>query len=146
MWADTAKLMVVLCAVLVEGQYTWTARSAGSGLRCVTFQNDLFVAAGTSGMTTSTDGLTWNPTPSPPSGHSYWGVAFGNNLWVMIGGDDKIATSSDDCTTYTVRTAPSPSGANDWYDLVFGNNLLHLLRLLLRARALQMAPRLWPSL
>ena len=77
---------------------TWTKRNLGTteGLAGVTYGNGIFVIISSIGhIFTSLDGITWTKNNSGPiNGQS---VAYGNNLFMAIGGDT-ILTSPDGIT------------------------------------------------
>ncbi len=99
----------------------WTARSvAGNNdsWRDITYANGLFVAVGNSGdrVITSTDGINWD-VRTPPVSAGWYGVTYGNGLYVVTASGGEIITSPDGIT-WTQRTAPA-GGA--WLDVAYGN-------------------------
>ena len=76
---------------------TWVTQTSNFGatiIRSVAFANNLWVAAGNSGLIrTSTDAVTW-VTRTSNLGTIIQSVAFGNNLWVAGGDNGQIRTSA----------------------------------------------------
>ena len=55
-----------------------------------------FVSAGVNGdVATSVDGSSWVIRTSPSGGSAWFGVRFGNSVWVINSQDGKVATSTD---------------------------------------------------
>ena len=95
---------------------SWTSRTSGTtkNLYGVTYGGGLFVTVGDNAtILTSSDGTTWtNTSPnkrttpgryfSQPDANHLYGVTYGDGLFVTVGGDATILTSSDG-TTWTER-------------------------------------------
>ena len=86
---------------------TWTARAAAEANQwfSVTYGNGLFVAGafdGTNRVMTSPDGITW--TARAAGTPVFWDMAFGENIYVAVGGGGTIKTSPDGIT-WTARTS-----------------------------------------
>ncbi len=77
----------------------WHLRTSPTtvNLTAVAFGNDRFVAVSESqGITvSSTDGVTWTRHDGPVKNRSFYGLAFGNGLFVAAGSVGKIVTSPD---------------------------------------------------
>lgn len=54
----------------------------------------------------SFDGVTWSTTSIPTSGQDIYQIKFGNGVYVAVGYDGKIFTSTD-TNTWTARTTPN---------------------------------------
>jgi hypothetical protein len=87
---------------------TWTTRNSGVSqqLRCVTFGNNLYVAAGLAGnITTSTDGTTWSTRTSPQTSVAWNFALYNNNRYLLIASEPTSAgingAYSTDGTTWT---------------------------------------------
>jgi hypothetical protein len=87
---------------------TWTTRNSGISqqLRCVTFGNNLYVAAGLAGsITTSTDGTTWSTRTSPQTSVAWNFALYNNNKYLLIAAEPTSAginaAYSTDGTTWT---------------------------------------------
>lgn len=113
---------------------TWTS-IGGSGTNQmfgVIFANNRFIAAPNSialGLRVSADGTTWtNATIAGSSGQTAYGLAGGNNTFVLTSGGFGSATpkiySSPDGTTWTDRT---PTGFTAPNSLAYGNGRYVLL-------------------
>lgn len=90
---------------------TWTQQSFDSmgGAATVVYGDGLIVAASSSQVEVSADGINWTnhalTTPFPiPSGPNPRAGAFGDGVFVLVGADGMIQ-SSDDGINWTVRTA-----------------------------------------
>ena len=95
---------------------SWTKRTSGTtkNLYGVTYGGGLFVTVGDNGtILTSSDGTTWANTStnerttlgryfSQPDANHLYGVTYGDGLFVTVGGDATIFTSSNG-TTWTER-------------------------------------------
>ena len=95
---------------------SWTKRTSGTtkNLYGVTYGGGLFVTVGDNGtILTSSDGTTWTNTStnkrttlgryfSQPDANHLYGVTYGDGLFVTVGGDATIFTSSNG-TTWTER-------------------------------------------
>jgi hypothetical protein len=69
-------------------------------------------------ISTSPDGVTWTERTFPFGFAS--GIAFGNNVFVVVGGvPGQTSAYSSNGTSWTSRTMPSN---NYWYSVTFGNN------------------------
>ena len=78
----------------------WTLRTTSFGnnnpIYALTFGNNVYVAGGYGGiLNTSTDTITWIPTPSGFDTDSIKTLAFGKNSYVAGGNNGKIGTSVD---------------------------------------------------
>ena len=94
----------------------WASRTSGTtkNLYGVTYGGGLFVTVGDNGtILTSSDGTTWANTStnerttlgryfSQPDANHLYGVTYGDDLFVTVGGNATIFTSSDG-TTWTER-------------------------------------------
>jgi hypothetical protein len=87
---------------------TWTTRNSGVSqqLRCVTFGNNLYVAAGLTGnITTSTDGTTWTTRTSPQTSVAWNFALYNNGKYLLIAQEPTSAginaAYSTDGTTWT---------------------------------------------
>ena len=87
---------------------TWTTRNSGVSqqLRCVTFGNNLYVAAGLTGnITTSTDGTTWSTRTSPQTTVAWNFALYNNGKYLLIAKEPTSAginaAYSTDGTTWT---------------------------------------------
>lgn len=98
--------------------YTW---------QDVVYGNNLFVAVGTSGTSstiiTSPDGTNWT-FRTAPNIIGYQGICFGKGLFVIITPDNTTSgkfLTSPDGINWTVRTVPT----NDvtWWKISYGNNI-----------------------
>lgn len=74
---------------------TWTSRASGSTTRFdgVTFANDFFIAYNASGISVSTDAITWRFTSNSGASEAF---TFGNNLFVAGGFGGNIRTAPGD--------------------------------------------------
>lgn len=88
---------------------TWTVRTSGTtaDLFGVVFGNGIFTAAGSGSLAlTSTDGITWNgAAPSIAGTQSIKGIAYGNNLWVVVGGQGWSSVTPASAGYVTVYSA-----------------------------------------
>lgn len=73
---------------------------------------------------TTTDGVVWSNVATTSFGNNaITQIAYGNDVFVAMGGSNTIATSPGTSgTTWTQRTSPA-SGTNAWYYLTFQNNI-----------------------
>lgn len=108
-----------------QGQ-TWQAVKSGAfyGMR---FVNDRFVAVGHSGtIMYSLDGRNWTDV-SDPLGGSLYGVAYGNCVYVITGGNNAgvVYRSYDGAHWTKVTIAPYPPSFGPWglYEVAFGNGV-----------------------
>ncbi len=111
----------------VDGN-TWTSATSPTtnNLKDVTFGNGTFVSVGVNGaVISSSDGMNWSAADSGTTIYDPYGVAFGNNMFVAVGGGIEGAMG--------YLTLTSPDGIN-WamidhysdymlYDVAFGNGL-----------------------
>lgn len=88
-------------------------------------QSQFVVAAYTGTTTTSPRTLTsadasgWTNVPGvPASGKQMWGVAYGNGLWVTVGGGNAVWTSMDGSSWAAVPTPPTA----DLYGVGYGRD------------------------
>ncbi|MDE0170675.1 MAG: hypothetical protein OXS29_14405 [bacterium] len=73
----------------------WSPVASGlPGLATVTYGKGVFVAAGTAFVATSADGIAWAPSPFD-SPRRLFGIAYGDDRFVITGGHGSIFTSSD---------------------------------------------------
>jgi hypothetical protein len=116
----------------------WTKRTAtttGKTLLGIVYGDGQFVGVGYAGtIVTSPDGITWTNIPAPlrtnTSQSWYWGIAYGNNKFVAVGGSqdaqdpaqsyDAILTSSDgliwiDRNSGTTNQLASVAYGNNWF-------------------------------
>lgn len=79
---------------------------------------------GGSVIKTSTDGIVWSDVATTSFGNNaVTQIAYGNNVFVAMGGGNTIATSPGTSgTTWTQRTSPA-SGTNAWGYLTFQNGI-----------------------
>ena len=103
---------------------TWQAVKSGVfyGMR---FVNDRFIAVGHSGtIMYSLDGKNWTDV-SDPLGGSLYGVAYGNCVYVITGGNNAgvVYRSYDGAHWTKVAISPYPSSFGPWglYEVAFGN-------------------------
>jgi hypothetical protein len=68
---------------------------------------------------TSPNGITWTGGTLPAGPTAYWGLAYGNGVYVTMGNSSAIAATSTDGLNWTSRALPVSTG---WYSVVFGNN------------------------
>ena len=102
------------------GAFTYTSSSLSSA--------NLYVAVGIGNtIATSTDGITWTGRGATVLNYGY-GVAYGNGLWVAVGGiysgtGNLIATSTDGIT-WTGRGSSFFASTNSYgYGVAYGNGL-----------------------
>ena len=94
--------------IIAVGANTATRTSSGGGSR----------------MWTSTDGKVWTAVSTTSFGNSSVDfIAYGNNTFVALGGDNLIATSPGTSgTSWTQRTSPV-AGSSPWNYITFQNGL-----------------------
>ena len=110
-------LLIILSALLVPGVssaaldgWTYTPMS-GKYMQAIAYGNSTFVSADYSTANTiytSTNGITWT-TVNPGISYRFYGAAFGNGTFVVVGESGKIVTSSDNGATWTSRTSGTSS-------------------------------------
>ena len=105
---------------------TWQAVKAGV-FYGMSFVNDRFVAVGHSGtIMYSLDGKSWTDV-SDPLGGSLYGVAYGNCVYVITGGNNAgvVYRSYDGANWTKVAIAPYPSSFGPWglFEVAFGNGV-----------------------
>ncbi|MBI5299040.1 MAG: hypothetical protein HY877_01920 [Deltaproteobacteria bacterium] len=103
----------------VAGQ--WTLRNSGSTawLDDIAFGNNIFVVTSKGSskqILTSSDGVQWT-THAVPNDYST-GIAYGNNLFVIVGWNGQIATSPDGIS-WTKKISGT---TNYFYAVTYGNN------------------------
>lgn len=109
---------------------TWTSRSLPSvdvqSIGNVAFGNNRYFIAMNNQFYTSTNGTSWgtqnSPMSNPPTGKGNFAVAFGNNLFVAVGGIFNGAGSLQTSTggAFTERTIPAVGFLRTAF---FANNL-----------------------
>jgi len=93
---------------------TWSTVSIGTAqtLNSVRLLNGNLVFAGNNGaMVTSSNGTTFTVQSTGGATDDYYGITFGNNLYVAVGNTGVIRTSPD-LVTWTSRSAGALSGNN----------------------------------
>ncbi|MFA6442008.1 MAG: hypothetical protein WCV99_06720 [Sterolibacterium sp.] len=105
---------------------TWQAVKSGA-FYGMSFVNDRFVAVGHSGtIMYSLDGKTWTDV-SDPLGGSLYGVAYGNCVYVITGGNNAgvVYRSYDGAHWSKAAITPYPSSFGPWglFEVAFGNGL-----------------------
>jgi hypothetical protein len=116
-------LMAALGTSIVSGGMTLVetyATPTNASWSSVAYGNSLFVAvaASTSTVATSPDGITWSIRVLPVVA-TWTSVTYGNGLFVLVGNGTAFATSTDGIT-WTQRTAPVSA---NWSSVTYGNNL-----------------------
>jgi hypothetical protein len=98
-------------------------------IECIVWGKDKFVAAGTYNrinfgkMTTSPDGINWTLVSDSPFGTNYiHAIAYGNGKFVVVGGEGKIAASSNGTTWTLSSNSTTIFGTNSIYAIAYGNN------------------------
>jgi len=86
--------------------------------RYITYDNDIFVAAGPSKIITSDDGITWTQR-SAQSG-AWYNIAYGNGVFIIPGSGNFYMKSEDDGITWSKYSFPYASAT--WFNITFGNN------------------------
>lgn len=94
----------------VDGQGTWTAVTpiTVGNYNCIAHDGTTFLAAATGpNRSISTDGITWTLQGTAMGGRVIRGAAYGNSLYVLVGGDtsDPRVSTSSDRITWTARTS-----------------------------------------
>ncbi|MBI5100744.1 MAG: hypothetical protein HZB33_02745 [Nitrospirae bacterium] len=98
---------------------TWTTRVDGIGLQGIAFGNGTYVAVGDT-ILTSPDGMTWTIRPLPLGSSFAGAVAFGNNMFVVVGAAGDTILTSPDGVTWTPRASVTPSRLSS---VAFGNGV-----------------------
>ncbi|MEX0329779.1 MAG: hypothetical protein AB3N64_00010 [Puniceicoccaceae bacterium] len=107
-----------------SGSGTWSRKTTGdyTPFFDIEFNGSIYVAAGTSTIKTSSDGLIWTEQTIESPGGTHGDVVYGNSIWVTgIDGNatDPIRTSTDG--TNWVRPTTIASDFSTCVDLAFGN-------------------------
>lgn len=87
---------------------TWTQRTPANDFtyRDVIWAANQFVAVGATGHAmTSPDGITWTAQTMSDASKNYYGVTYGANLYVAVGGSAGAISTSPDGITWTTRTS-----------------------------------------
>ena len=102
-----------------ENLSTWTSRDSGRTniLRKVRYCNDRYLAAGSSTLLSSIDGITWELVSSAIN---FSGVCYGNGRYVAVGYSSAIYTSEDG-TTWTGKSSGISSAV--FNDVIYANGL-----------------------
>jgi len=86
------------------GAMTFDGHSGGTTF--LTFGGGLFIATSVEGVYTSLDGNCWNPSIEPRGFKScYYGAAFGNGVFAVVGNGSAISTNHDQTWRETVATS-----------------------------------------
>lgn len=108
----------------VTGGTVYTALNYGDGIFLRGRGNT------TSGIETSTDGLSWTVRTTPNLGTIIGGIAYGNDIYVAVyqtaGTSTTAVMTSPDGVTWTTRTTPSTTFG--FKGIVFGDDLFVILR------------------
>jgi len=84
---------------------TWTSRQSGS-FRAVHDNGSLIVAVGDNGaLYTSTNGTSWTSRTSGFGTDAILGLTYNNSIWVFVGVNSKIGTSTDPTSSVTLNTS-----------------------------------------
>ena len=117
---------------------TWTGRASGDDLNkwnAVTYANGKFVAVATSSgrapspaptalTATSADGITWTVgTDSDTLNKNWYGLTYGNGVFVATGGANAVMTSPDGLDWTTVSNAASLPADTSWRGTTYANGL-----------------------
>ena len=110
-------------AVSTDGGTTWIAGgtiSVSDVWGSIAYGNGYFIVLGSSGNTqiSSNSGTTWT-TGGSITGSGWSDIVYGNGIWVAIS-STAAASSTNNGTTWTLRTLPSP-GAGMWKSVTWGN-------------------------
>jgi hypothetical protein len=99
---------------------TWTAVTINNVFFAIVYANNKYVIGGTYGAT-SPDGTTWTASSNTTFNTSrILEIAYGNNKFVAVGGDGKMATSPDG-TTWTA-VSNTTFGTSSISAIAYGNN------------------------
>ena len=113
----------------------WTQRASGDDdnrWNVVTYGNGLFVAASrtrasgstSSQVTTSPDGVTWTLGGGGATiGKNWYGLAFGNGVFVATGGSNAVMTSPDGANWTAVANAASLPSDTNWRGVTYNRGL-----------------------
>jgi hypothetical protein len=82
---------------------TWTPRTGvNATASCAGYGTSLYLTAGTAVIQTSPDGITWTARTIGSNGGAYagtfWGLAYGNGIHVVVGNTGEVQTSPDGIT------------------------------------------------
>ena len=99
-----------------NSQSTWTVEYNGSTqLNNIGFSPDsnTWIAVGSNNtVLVKSGGGSWNNSP-PANGATWWGVAYGNGKWVIVGTGGRIAISTDDGLSWTLSSSGSSASLFD---------------------------------
>jgi hypothetical protein len=100
---------------------TWTDRTTpdfgGSNIfLSICYGNGLFISFAATRVITSSDAITWSAVPVISGAPTWTDAAYGSGIFVLIGGNGKIFTTSDG-VDYTQRTSPN---SNAWSAISYG--------------------------
>ena len=112
---------------------SWTARTSSFGTTQINaVASDgagFYVAVGNAGkLATSPDGITWTQRANPFSTNDINDVAYGNGVWVAVGGPSgggTLATATDPTGTWTSRTTGATTPINK---IAYGAGLWALIQ------------------
>lgn len=91
-------------------------------LLTIHYANGTFVASGLLGIYTSTNGAQWTfRGDSHPSLNVLQGAAWGDNLWVLVGGDSAVVLTSTDARNWTSQ---AEGNGNELADVSTEGNLM----------------------
>ena len=112
------------------GGFRLMGAAASPSVAIVVGTNTAASTSGTNSTTgsvikTTTDGVVWSSVATTSFGNNgITQIAYGNDVFVAMGGSNTIATSPGTSgTTWTQRTSPA-SGTGSWWYLTFQNNIL----------------------
>lgn len=111
------------------GGFRLMGAAASPSVAIVVGTNTAASTSGTNSATgsvikTTTDGVVWSSVATTSFGNNgITQIAYGNDVFVAMGGSNTIATSPGTSgTTWTQRTSPA-SGTGAWWYLTFQNNI-----------------------
>jgi hypothetical protein len=129
-WSEDLNLFAAIaqsyannCIITSPDGMNWIFRTAfNSQWWQIIYAQNKFIAIGTIGLITSTDGITWN-TGTVPASHNWKSITYSDtlDLFVIVAdtGTNRIATSSD-LSTWTNRTSPV---ANSFYRVLYAKEI-----------------------